>query len=201
VIEEQILAENERLTKFNNRLFDVVKYVSIALIGAIVVIYYQATHEKIVIVPPGFELKERATIGVDNASQEYLQTMSGYITQRVMNVTPSNVDKSLESVLYLIHPDYYAKYRVELLNQAKSIKLNNISQSFSVQATEYEKDRIIVRGIASQKIGQNYGADVESVLEIKYTIENRLFRLLNVGKFQKREYDDYRMKEKQGDKK
>jgi hypothetical protein len=149
------------------------------------------------LIPPGGELKGKAQIEKNRADIAYLEWVTDYICNRSMNVIPDTVEMSLDSVAYLVHPDYYGKFRMEILKQAQYIKANNISQAFYYQSADYSiPNKIIVRGVTKQSIGQSNPITTEAVLEIGYQIDNKQFRLLSLSRFSKKEYEEYLMKEK-----
>ena len=81
-----------------------------------------------VLVPP--EISRTITISNTTISKEYLEEMGVFLTQLLLNATPTTVEKQNQILLNYVAPEYYQALSQELIITEKYIKKNNLSTFF-----------------------------------------------------------------------
>jgi len=188
--EENLIADNTKLVRENHILRKTAFWANIATVCVAALAGYLALNQQVIIMPPGADIKNKTAIGRTTADNEYLTPMADFIINRTMNVTPSNVIQNLQSILYLVSPEYYGSYKTQLETQAQFIKMNNISQSFFINKTEFTPNTIAVYGLITRSVGKNDAPSEEAVVEITYVLINSKFILTGIQKYTKKDYQN-----------
>jgi type IV conjugative transfer system protein TraE len=195
--EEKLIEENLKLSRDNHSLKNVIFLMSITSVVLAGAVIYLAKNQTTILIPPGGDLKGKAVIEKNRADEAYLQWPIETIINRALNLTPSNVRQNLQTILWMVSPDYYASYKADLEKQAAYLEANNLTLSFFTQQTIYEPGRVIVKGLLRKSIGENYAPLEEAYCVIDYKIDSGRFYLTGISKYSKKEYEEFKAKESQ----
>ena len=95
-----------------------------------------------ILVPP--EVNRSISISNTKTSKEYLEEMSIFFTQLLMNASPTTVEKQHQTLLNYISPEYYQALTSELNITKTYIKRNNITTMFIPRrVTGYEMNNTV----------------------------------------------------------
>ena len=97
------------------------------LLGAVIL----AKKDKIqtILVPP--EIQRTVTVSNMSISREYLEEMGLFMTQQLLNTSPSSVDGQYRVLLKYVDPRYFQALERELTITKKWIRRNNVSTWFT----------------------------------------------------------------------
>lgn len=162
--------------KEENRIMKVVVLVlalSIFLEG--VLIYRAATTQKIVVIPPG--VNREFWVAGDSVSQSYLEQVALYIVDRIVSVSPENVDYSFNSIMpfFTTEPQAVKKIKDTYIEFARGIKTNNVYQMFYPLKVVIKGDEITVDGTVKKLTGNILMSEGSMKVIIKYVIKNGRF--------------------------
>jgi len=131
----------------------------------------------VVVLPPKVE-KEFWVAG-DSLSRSYLEQVSYFIADRLLNVSPENVKSSIDMVLPFLttEPENLKKIREQLVEYAREIVDNDIYQSFYPMRFLIARDRnkrpfMRVEGILRRTSGDVYLGQQKAVLDLFFKVRN-----------------------------
>lgn len=161
-----------------NKLF---KNIFIILTATIVILVFFimkiADNKRILVIPP--RVDQEFWVAGNEVSTTYLEQVSSYISDMVMNVSPDNVDRAYDTILPFLttDPDLVKDIRSKLLAQADAIKREDIYQSFYIRDVWISKENntISVTGICRRSTGNLYIGSQPSHVKITYKINNGKF--------------------------
>lgn len=172
----KFLSYVEKLEK-ENRIFYVI------VLGLLVVnlilgfLLYKASVDKTVIVlPPNVE-KEFWVAG-DKLSRAYLEQVGIFLADRILSVSPENVDKSIDMItpFFTTNPEQAQAIRETLAGYRTTIKRENWSQAFYPLRVIITEKSITVEGVLRKVAGVNYVGQERRAIQFFYEVRNgRLF--------------------------
>lgn len=112
-----------------------------------------------ILVPP--EISKTMWVEVDQASDEYLQDMSFFIGQLVLNTTPLGVEYQGKLLRKYACSDGYGALDTIIRNNAARLKHDSASTLFSSQLVKIDRKsmRVAMQGLQSTFIGDRRVAD------------------------------------------
>lgn len=162
-----------------NRIYQIVIIaLSVVIIAEGILISTLFKEKQVVILPP--KIEKQFTVAGNKLSKEYLQQVAEYIADRVLSVSPMNVDESFDEIVPFLttDPDLVKQIKNSLALQAKKIKDNDVYQIFYPMKF-YVNDRerkMYVEGILKKMTGNTYIGQEKVILELGFTVRNgRLF--------------------------
>ncbi|WP_457641308.1 TraE/TraK family type IV conjugative transfer system protein [Persephonella sp.] len=158
-----------------NRIYQTVIVVLAGVIIAEGVLINSLFKEKqVVILPPKIE-KEFWVAG-DKLSTSYLEQVAYYIADRVLSVSPLNVDHSFDAILPFLttDPETIKDIQTSLALQAKKIKDNDIYQVFYPMKfwVDDKRYKMYVEGMLKKMTANTYLGQERVVLELRFTVKN-----------------------------
>ncbi len=154
----------------------------IILIALVLVIVVEAIlinnlskNKQVVILPP--KVDKPFTVAGNTLSAEYLEQVAMYVADRVLSVSPANIDNSFSNILPFLttDPNQAKSIRDDLLLQAKKIKDNDIYQIFYPMRVHINKDKVVVEGLLKKLTGNTYYGEERVNFAIYFTVENGRF--------------------------
>lgn len=177
--------------KFTHKTDDVIasnnsQRFAIAVLSAVILvegalIWKLANSQRTVFMPPASITKEFWIEG-NAVSKTYLDMVLGHISENLMNITPANARKSMQSVLPLVKPQFYEEYKKQIAQQVEYIERNDISQTFYQQNIDYSRNGIgDVQGILVSVIGDKVISRKQVHMNIKYEVSDGKFTIINIA--------------------
>lgn len=143
---------------------------SLALVSVVqlLVIVHLYNKQRVVFVPPIVDREFGITS--DTADKAYIEMMSEQVTERIMNITPSNVVNRFNSILQFLAPATYTETRASLVKQADTISRNNVSQIFyHMKTTVDQQNKVVgVWGEVKRSVGDTITSRGMNIVWIKY---------------------------------
>lgn len=149
----------------------------ITLLSVVIV----SKEKQVVIIPAGFN--KELLISDRHVSANYLEEMSHFFANNLLDATPENVSYRSKMVLRHVSPKYYQKVQNHLITQQKKYKDYNLSTSFTVQEIQVFPNRLqaVVEGILHSSFGKG-GSKTEKVkFNIKYSFNSGVLMLDEFG--------------------
>lgn len=94
------------------------------------IIYFMLGYEKTVLVPP--EITREFWVSTNKVSPEYLSSMSIFLTEVRLNLTPSNAAIQRQLFLGYVDPKNYEKLKTKLIEEEEQLKKEHVSISFFI---------------------------------------------------------------------
>lgn len=103
---------------------------TVGIIACVMVIANLADKRTVVVIPP--KLNKEFQVSGNEISKEYFEQTGYYLADRILSVSPGNVDGSFDSVMsfFTTNPEDVKAIRENLALQAEVIKQNDIYQVF-----------------------------------------------------------------------
>ncbi|MDP2194326.1 MAG: type IV conjugative transfer system protein TraE [Alphaproteobacteria bacterium] len=95
------------------------------------------SNDKIVLVPPN--LSQEVWVMGGQTSKSYLEEWALYLSSTLLNISPETAPFHHESVLKYVHPKFSGILRKQFLEDAKNLKDNKISTSFTQKSIHIEQ--------------------------------------------------------------
>jgi len=95
------------------------------------------SNDKIVLVPPN--LSQEVWVMGGQTSKSYIEEWALYLSSTLLNITPETASFHHESVLKYVHPKSSGLLRKQFLEDAKNLKDNKISTSFTQKSIHIEQ--------------------------------------------------------------
>jgi conjugal transfer pilus assembly protein TraE len=146
--------------------------------------------DKIIIAPP--QIQREFWIEHDKASSEYLEQMGMFFALLGSNLSPSNAEYNIQTLISYVPPSNQPIVKAELSAQALYIKKNNLTQAFfpSTVEVDTETGSVTVSGNVVRNIGTTKISQEEMIIKMTLTTKN--YRTY-ISEF----YMDYPQKKKQ----
>ena len=121
-----------------------------------------------ILVPP--EVNRTLTISNISTSKEYLEEMGVFLTQLLMNASPTTVEKQHQILLNYVAPEYYQALVQELNITKTYIKRNNITTMFIPRrVTGFEaNDTVKLEGQFLVSAGDKIASKTQRVLIVSF---------------------------------
>lgn len=135
--------------------------------------------ERIYIVPP--EVQRPYEIGAHHGNREYLSDMAHYVLDKILTVTPENVDYNNQVILKMVHPEGAASVRTTLDAAAKRLKKERVTTVWipQTEAVDERTHRVSIHGKLKTFISDKLTSEKEKFyqVQLKLTLSGRLYVL------------------------
>lgn len=146
-----------------------------------VIIGWLASNQRTVFMPPANITKEFWIEG-NAVSKTYLDMAMGHVSENLLNITPENARKSMNTILPLVQANFYEEYKKQIERQASYLMRNNVSQTFYRQNIDYSKNGVAdVQGILNSIVGDRVISTKQIHLNIAYKVSDGKFTILKIN--------------------
>lgn len=135
--------------------------------------------QKVVLVPPVIE-KELMVAGA-NTSVEYLLEMNEFIAQQIMEYSPQNIQRRVDTVMRYVGPTYKTKIRSQLDKLKSDVMQTGLSQLFRLEDIRIKTDGFayIAGNIDRHIVGKPFWK-TECKLRIQFTMKDGRYSLIGL---------------------
>lgn len=164
-----------KLTEENRYMRILVVILAVTAFVEAVMIYNLSGKQKIVFIPP--KVTSEFWIAGDTVSSSYIENVALYIADRVLSVSPENVDYSLDAVMPLMttEPSLIKAIKDNYIDIQRVIKSNNVYQIFYPIKVTVGKGEAQVFGTLRKLVGNLYSGEEKIKLVIGYQIRDGRF--------------------------
>ena len=158
-----------------NRIYQI-----LILILAIVILFegFLINHlykeKQVLVLPP--KIEKPFVVAGNKLSQSYLEQVAKYIADRILSVSPANVDESFDEIVPFLttDPSIVKQIKEQLALQAKKIKDNDIYQIFYPMKfyVDAKHRKMAVEGILRKMVGDTYAGQEKVIVEMGFTVRN-----------------------------
>jgi len=129
----------------------------------------------VVILPP--KVDKEFWVSGDTLSTTYLEQVAYFIADRVLSVSPHNVESSLSTIkpFFSTNPEDVENLNKVFVNLVKTVKENDYYQVFYPLRFYAEKDKLVVDGILRKMSGMQYIGEERKSVVIYYFVNNGRF--------------------------
>ena len=165
----------------NHLLFKRLVFIEIIAIIILLLILGSVINKKIVILVPQVAPEYKLWVGQSQVSNEYLTTLSRNVMDLMLNITPYNVDAQHQEILNIVASEYQAPLKAKLLNIAKIIHENNISQNFYIEKISiiHDKSVVYISGNLNEYIDKTMASVVNQIYKLTFKASNYGVSLVN----------------------
>ena len=151
----------------------IIIFLCVIVIYQIFIISRLTNNVKTIILPP--RVKKAFYITGSSVSKGYLMDMGQYLSQTLLDLSPSNYKSQLGLFLQFVYPSEYNGIKLTLLKQFGALSKLQVSQSFFPNRITIKKNNIYVTGSVIWYMGNNHARVFQKTLIIKYLIQNGEF--------------------------
>jgi len=172
----KFLSYLEKLEKENRLLYLFVAGLLLVNVLEGILLYKASVSRTVIVMPPRVE-KEFWVSG-DTLSRAYLEQVAIFLADRILSVSPENVDKSLDmiGVFFTTDPEGLKAIRESLKEYAVVIKRENYSQMFYPLSVVITEKNLTVEGVLRKVVGTTYAGQERRSITFSYEVRNgRLF--------------------------
>lgn len=110
-------------------------------------------------------------ISSNQVSPEYLSGMSIFLSDLLLNLTPSNVSMKHQLFLRYVDPRYYEKFKTELLSQEERIKKEHMTISFQLTDPQTDAGNFVAKiaGDIQYQVGETLLPSKHLTYEMRFT--------------------------------
>lgn len=139
---------------------------NVMLVG---IVYTRGTET--ILVPPA--ITEKMTVSQSSLDASGKKQWSAYVASLVGNITPGNIDYTIDQLQGLMDSVVYHKMRQDLAEQVQKVKRDNITLAFEAKQLMYEKEtgKVFVIGRSILRATNGVEQKVERVFEIELNVE------------------------------
>lgn len=125
-----------------------------------------------ILVPP--TVTEKMTVSQSSIDAAGKKQWGAYVASLVGNITPGNIDYTVDQLQSVLASETYHKMRQELAEQVAKVKRDNLTLSFEAKQLMYEKEsgRVFVIGRSILRATNGVEQKSERVFEIEMHIED-----------------------------
>ena len=169
-----------------NKLSEYAKYIRymVILITVLLVcnlvlgllLWHQSGQEKTILVPGN--LTKKSVVSKQGVDANYLMQCALFFVDTRLNITPDMVLSSDQVILSHTAPQYYAKFKSGLENEAISIKAQKISSTFYISDIKSSPNQltVLINGKLRRWVGERALADSNKTYFLHFKlIGNELF--------------------------
>lgn len=107
------------------------------------VIAFTANHERIILVPP--EIERPLSVTSVRVSPEYLSTMSLFLSDLLLNITPDNAAAQHKLFLDYVDSRFYGGMKSELATEEERLRKEHLTVSFSRSDVQVDTKHLAAR--------------------------------------------------------
>jgi conjugal transfer pilus assembly protein TraE len=139
-------------------------------------------NEKIVLIPP--TLGSDSFVTGNNASDEYIRSITRYIMSLYLNYSSISIQGQIEDLLNLYEPRSYSVVEGKFRQFIDDVKSSRISSTFYIVkiSINREKGVILVEGLRKQHMHDKEVYGEKELYEIHYKIHDSKFLIRNIKK-------------------
>lgn len=174
----------KRFYSFLEKLQEQVRWQSYTIMGLLVVVLIEgiflfrlATHKTIIVLPP--RVDKEFWVSGEELSYSYLEQTGKYLADRILNVSPAMVDKSVASVYPFLttNPDELKAIKEVFASYTNSIKNNDWWQSFYPMKVivDPQNQILAVEGILKKFTSNTYIGEERRTIVFKFTVQQGRF--------------------------
>lgn len=168
--------------KEENRLMKLAVFIlALALFIESILIYRTANTQKIIVLPP--RVDREFWVAGDKVSNSYLEQVALYVADRMLSVSPENVDYSFDTIMGFMttDPQYVKTLKEKFIELARVVKVNNVSQVFYPLKVDFRKDNeLVISGILKKLTGNILMGESKPYLKLQYKINNGRLTITNI---------------------
>lgn len=133
--------------------------------------------ERVVIVPP--DIPKTFWIEKNKVSSEYLEAMSIFVVNLLLDVSPSNIEFSQQQLLKYISPGFYTQMKERLHEESERIKREGITTYFKIQKLKVKENmEVNIEGILTSFVGGDKVNEEKQNYKIGWDFEGGRISLL-----------------------
>lgn len=148
-----------------------------ALVLEGVLLFKAYTSKTVIVLPP--RVDREFWVSGNTLSFSYLDQTAKYLADRILSVSPANVDSSLASVYPFLttDPNQLKAIRDSLIAYSNSIKQNDLWQAFYPLRTllDEKNQKIAVEGILKKTTGNVYVGEEKKTIVFAFEVQNGRF--------------------------
>lgn len=153
---------------------------ALALALESIAVYKLSTSQKTVFQPP-FPIEKEFWVQGNKVSFSYLETIGKLIANTLFNITPSNAQEQLYSLLVFAAPEEYPRIKTELRKQIDYYIDNELSTIFYPTKVFIKNEDLVVSGYIRDVVGDKVIRGTYAELWISYHIlDNGKFEFTNL---------------------
>jgi len=162
---DELLAEN-RILKLG------ILGLTVSNVATAFLLFHTLTSQKIVVVPP--EIRREFWIAGDRVSRAYLEQVFFFLSDRILSVSPENVDMSLSTIYPFLTTDPSLLPQIEkvLIKYKNHIKENRIWQVFYPMNLTVRGNEVVVSGIIKKAVENQLIGSFDKRIRFKFSVRN-----------------------------
>jgi len=127
--------------------------------------------EKTILVPA--TLSKDVAINGDHFSLEYLEEMTLFFSDLLLDLTPDNIAYKSAVALKYIHPSHYHELKEYFKTEEERFKKYGLTTKFTLANIKITKNAAEITGILNSKFGSESQQSKETVFVIEYIRSNQ----------------------------
>jgi conjugal transfer pilus assembly protein TraE len=132
--------------------------------------------QKVILVPP--RIDTRVEVAGNSTNREYLQLMTEFLSQQIMEYTPVDIERRIDTILFYVPARLYPDVKKKLDDMRRTVQGGNLSQVFRIDKAALEGGEMEVQGHIVRYVGQHAVWDHNAVLRMSYEVrDGRLYLL------------------------
>lgn len=133
-------------------------------------LWHQSGNEKIILVPTN--LTKKSMVSHEGVDANYLLQCAMFFIDTRLDVTPDTIDSNDHLILSHTAPEYYAKFKSGLDQEADLIKSQKVSSSFYISNIRANPSNltVIVSGNLKRWVGERALSDSEKTYTLHFNL-------------------------------
>lgn len=133
-------------------------------------LWHQSGNEKIILVPTN--LTKKAMVSRDGVDANYLLQCAMFFIDTRLDVTPDTIDSNDHLILSHTAPEYYAKFKSGLEEEADLIKSQKVSSSFYISNIQANPSNltVLVSGNLKRWVGERALSDSKKTYALHFSL-------------------------------
>ncbi len=173
----KFLSYLEKLEKENRLLYLFVAGLLLVNVLEGILLYKASVSRTVIVMPP--KVEKEFWVSGEELSYSYLEQIGEYLADRILNVSPAIVDKSLASVYPFLttNPEELEAIKEVFASYTNSIKNNDWWQSFYPMKVivDPQNQTLAVEGILKKFTGNTYIGEERRTIVFKFTVQQGRF--------------------------
>lgn len=180
-MEHKIFVDHVKSVEFSFRLLVVALIFMAVCMGIMAMAFYKYVGwQKVVLVPPVIE-KKIEIAGV-NTSSEYVRSMVEFLAQTIMEYTPQDIQRRIDTVLFYANPKYAKRLQEQLDSLKTDIMQSGLSQLFRIEDIRVKTDGFayLAGNIDRHVVGKPFWKN-ECKLRVQFDMNQGKFSLISLN--------------------